>query len=193
MKTKLVSIIVIFFVASIFISYAFVALALQRSYSIPDNEANYSNSTVGGEAIGEEEDYMNIGVFIGPRPGATNVSLDSLIYVDQMRPVYVDLQINPKIPLAQIERDVGHASRLTIFYPEQFLQPDTTYNVSGTMMGLSAWWTFTTGSSIFPNEDYEVYLPFYAWWIAFLASIIATTSFVVIIKRIQSKKSINRL
>ena len=189
MKTNLVSIIVIFFVASIFISYAFVALTLQKTYSIPENEANFSNATAGGEAIGDEEDFMNVGVLIGPRPGATNVSLDTVIYLIETRPVSNNLTISPNVKIIDVKQKyTGVASRVTTYYPDELLRPNTTYNVSGTIMDLSAWWTFTTGSSIFPKEDYEMYLTPYAWLIALIASIIATIVFAVVVKRFQLRK-----
>ena len=182
MKTNFVFIIVIFFVASIFISYALVALTLQTSYSIPENEANYSNSTQGGDALGDVDNFAYVGVFIRPRPGATNVSLDTLIFVDQTRPVSVDLQINPETPMAQIkEEDVGHASRITIFYPAELLKPATTYNVSGSIMGLSAWWTFTTANSVIPQTEYDLFVSPYTWWIVVIAAIMTTTIFAKLI------------
>ena len=186
---NLVSITVIFFIASIFISYSFVTLTLQRTYSIPENEANYNNSTQGGEAITGEHP---IPVMLNPHPGATNVSLDTLIYLYETRPVSNNLTISPNVEIIEVTQEhVGQYSRITTYYSSENLRPNTTYNVSGTIMNLSAWWTFTTGPTITPQQDYEVYLTPDAWWIALIASIIATTSFVVIIKRIQSKKNIN--
>jgi len=184
-KTNFVSIIVIFFVASIFISYAFVALTLQRSYSIPDNEANYSNSTAGGEAITEE---FRVPVFYGPRHGAFNVSLDTLIYLFETRPVSNNLTISPNVKIIDVKQEyTGLASRITTYYPEELLKPNTTYNVSGTIMNLSAWWTFTTGSTVTPQQDYEILLSPYAGWIALIASIIATSIFIFIVRHSQLK------
>jgi len=184
-KTNFVSIIVIFFVASIFISYAFVALTLQKSYSIPDNEANYSNSTRGGEALTGEHP---IPVMLNPHPGATNVSLDTLIYLYETRPVSNNLTIAPDVEIIEVTQEhVGQYSRITTYYPSENLRPNTTYNVSGTIMNLSAWWTFTTGSTVTPQQDYEILLSPYAWWIALIASIIATSIFIFIVRHSQLK------
>jgi len=187
MKKNLFAITVIFFVASIFISYAFVALTLQRTYSIPDNEANYSNSTRGGEALTGEHP---IPVMLNPHSGTTNVSLDTLIYLYETRPVSNNLTISPDVEIIEVTQEhVGQYSRITTYYPSENLRPHTTYNVSGTIMNLSAWWTFTTGSSVTPQQDYEILLSPYAGWIALLVSIVATAIFIFIIKHSQLKNN----
>ena len=103
----------IFFVACLFISYFLITVlpisyTKQRIYSSPSNEANYTSSTRGGEAlIGIEGDDSPIPpgpVFLGPRPGATNVSLNTIIDVYQTRPVDVNsVKLDPEIAFARIE------------------------------------------------------------------------------------------
>lgn len=93
-----------------------------------------------------------------------------------MRPVSVDLQVSPKVSWIIKEEHVGIASRITTFFPAELLQPETTYNVSGTLGGLSAWWTFTTASSVIPQTEYEYILSPYTWWVAIIAAGIATSA-----------------
>jgi hypothetical protein len=174
----------IFFATSLLTSYILIALTTQRVYSIPLNEASYNASTVGGEAFGNGEGTLFVGVFVGPRPGATDVSLDTVIYVDQSRPVSVDLHVNPEVPIEQTkEKYEAPASRVTILCPAELLQPNTTYNVSGSIMGLSAWWTFTTGSSVIPQPEHELVLSPYTWYVAIVAASIATSVFALAIWR----------
>ena len=162
-KRVVITAVIIFFISSLLIAYILIAQTTQRAYSIPSNKENRNNSTLGGEAFEREFPML---VHFGPRPGATNVSLDTLIYVDQMRPVAVDLQASPKISFNNIkEEQVGIASRITIYYPEEHLQPDTPYNVSGIIK-----WTFTTASSVIPKPEYEYVLSPYTWWVALIAS-----------------------
>ena len=74
-------VIILFFITSILISYTVVTAATQRTNSIPNYEANPNNSTQGGQALGDENSFIYVGVFVEPKPGATNVSLDTSIYV----------------------------------------------------------------------------------------------------------------
>lgn len=182
-KTPLILVIIIFFMTSLLTAYIAIILLPysyypERVYSTPTNEGNYNNSTQGGEASYSSFPLMS---FIGPRPGATNVSLDTVIYVYQTRPVKVEIQLDPETTFAKIEdKEDPPASRNTIFYPAQLLQPSTTYNVSGSIMNLPAWWTFTTTSES-SQVEYDSMLSPYAWWIAVLAAFITTTIFTVII------------
>ena len=188
-----------FFVVCLFISYFLITVlpisySKQRVYSIPSNEANYTSSTRGGEALigieGDDSPIPPVPVFLGPRPGATNVSLNTIIDVYQTRPVDVNsVKLDPEIAFARIENKYeGIASRDTIFYPAELLQPDTTYNVSCSIMGYSAWWTFTTASS-FSQPEYENILTPYALLIAFAVSITAT---IIFTKRIRKSNNIKR-
>lgn len=185
--SRLIIMVIVFFVISLLTSYIILSLTIQRTYSIPSYEGNYTSFTQGGDALGgppEGSGFGYVGVFVGPRPGAINVSLDSVIYADQMRPVSVDLHVSPEVPIERIkEEHVGIASRVTVLCLGELLQPDTTYNVSGYLMGLSAWWTFTTGSSVIPQPEQECLLyPYEMWGFAIIASCIATSIFAVIIR-----------
>jgi hypothetical protein len=179
---------VIFFVTSLLASYIIIAVITQRSFSVPSNEANYDSSTLGGEAFGNGEGTLAVGVFVGPRPGATNVSLDTVIYVSQSRSVSVDLHVDPEVSIWQIKEKIEPpASRVTILCPAELLKPNTAYNVSGSIMGLSAWWTFTTGSSVTPQSEYEFVLSPYTWYVAIAVASVATVVFVLTILRSQHK------
>ena len=186
----------IFFVACLFISYFLITVlpisyTKQRIYSSPSNEANHNSFTIGGEALigieGDDSPIPPVPVFLGPRPGATNVSLNTVINVYQPRPVSVEIQVDPEITFAKIENKHDPPASLdTIFYPAELLQPNTTYNVSGSIMGYSAWWTFTTASS-FSQPEYENILTPYAWLIAIAVSITAT---IIFTKRIRKSNNI---
>jgi hypothetical protein len=178
-RTNIILTIIVFFLGTLLISYSIEALTINRAYSIPDNKGNYNNSTAGGEAFSDE--YL-VPVFYGPCPGALNVSLDTLIYLYETRPVQANLKISPDVKIILVKQEyVGVASRITTYYPSENLKPNTTYNVSGTIGELSVWWTFTTGSSITPQQDYEYLLSPYTWWIAIIAASIATTIFAKLI------------
>ena len=183
----------IFFVTSLLASYIIIAVVTQRAFSIPSssiplNEANSDSSTLGGEAFGRGEGTLFVGVFVGPRPGATDVSLDTVIYVDQSRPVSVDLHVDPEVSIWQIkEKFEPPASRVTILCPAELLQPNTTYNVSGSIMGLPAWWTFTTGSSVIPQPEYEFVLSPYTWYVTIAAASVTTAIFALTLLRSQHK------
>ena len=195
-KKDVIIVVIIFFITSLSTAYLVITILPhsyyeKRVYSIPSNKGNYTSSTRGGEALigieGDDSPIPPVPVFLGPRPGAINVSLNTIIDVYQTRPVMVDfLQLDPEIAFARIEnKHEGVASRDTIFYPAELLQPDTTYNVSCSIMGFSAWWTFTTASA-FSQPEYESILTPYAWWIAFAASSIATIIFTRMLWRSKS-------
>ena len=191
-KVTVAFVVIVFFIISFLFAYFILTLlplsyTKQRAYSTPSNEGKVTSSTMGGgEAlVGIDDDESLIPpvpVFLGPRPGATDISLDTVIYVYQTRPVSVELQLDPETEIARIEnKNDPPASLNTIFYPAQPLQPNTTYNVSGSIMGYSAWWTFTTTSAI-SQPEYELLSP-YALWIAIIAASIATSVFAKIIWR----------
>jgi len=194
-KRKAIMLVLVFFSASLFISYLIITVLpysyyKQRAYSIPSNKGDITSSTMGGKALtgmGDDENPIPPvpGIFLGPRPGATNVSLNTVIYVYQARPVNVDIEVDPKITFTKIEKKWEGFSRDTTFYSVELLQPDTTYNVSGSIMGFSAWWTFTT-ASVFSQSEYEYVLTPYSWWIAFAASSIATIIFTRMLWRSKS-------
>jgi hypothetical protein len=188
-KRKKVLYSLIFFVACLFVSYLLITVlpisyTKHRAYSTPSNEGNYDSSTMGGEALlgieGDNSTIPPVPVFLGPLPGATNVSLNTVIYVFQTRPVENEVELDPKTTFAKIENIHDFNTRNTIYYPTELLEPNTTYNVSGSIMGFSAWWTFTT-ASMFSQPEYEYNLTPYAWSIALTILIIAT---IIFIKRI---------
>ena len=93
------------------------------------------------------------------------------------RPVDNQVELDPKTTFAKIENIYDFNSRNTLYYPAELLEPNTTYNISGSIMGYSAWWTFTTAST-FDQPEYEYNLTPYAWPIALTISIIATIIFI---------------
>ena len=174
--------VLVVFISVLVISYLFINVLTQRAYSFPLYEANPSNSTQGGEAF-DDENLVFDGVVVYPHPGATDVSLDTVIYVFEMRSGgVIDLQLNPKTSFYDVkDEDVDFASGSFTFYPAELLQPETTYNMSGSMYDLSVWWTFTTGSSIIPQSEYEYISSPYTWWIAIIVASIPT---IIIAKKI---------
>jgi hypothetical protein len=175
----------IFFLASLLTAYLVIAFTpyaydKQRAYSIPSDLEYGDSSSSGGEAFTGD---FPIPVLLGPPPGATNVSRDTIVYVFETRPVSTDLHLNPETPIARIEQEWSPpASRVTILYPAELLQPTTTYNVSGSIGGKSAWWIFTTAPG--PSQPRTEYiLSPHVWWIAIAAATAATSIFGVTIWR----------
>lgn len=183
-------IVIVFFLASLYSAYIVLTLTTQRVYSSPSYyTANINNSTRGGDYF--EYFHGHSGpVFLGPDIGATNVSLDTYIYVFQTRRVDVDLQVNPKIPMYKTKEEVSGFYGSITYYPAELLQPNTIYNVSGSIMKKSAWWTFKTASSVTPQQGYEYILSPYTWWIAITAASIATIIFAKIIWRPKSRNKL---
>ena len=171
------------FTASLFTTYYALALTsyvyyTERVYTTPSlaygPESN--NSTVGGEAfVGESA----VDVFIGPEPGATAVPRDAVIYVFQARPVTIDLHLSPATSIARTTEEEEGFSQTTTLYPAELLQPATTYNVSGTISGLSAWWTFTTGLETAQPRTERILLP-HVWWIAIAVATVVSAVFTVV-------------
>lgn len=168
---------IIFFIVS-FLSAFFIITILpysyfkQKHYSFPSNEGNSNSFTMGGEALTLTEDPPPVPVFLRPRPGATNISLNTVISIFQTRPVPIDLQLSPNISMTKKDEEAGWPSITTKYYPAELLQPSTTYNVSGSIGGESAWWTFTTASTFLQPE--YILTP-YAWGIIIIAASIATS------------------
>ena len=182
MKTNHLAILVIilFFFTSTLISYSIIASITQRTYSIPEYQSGTANnSTQGGEGLTGE---FRVQVSLRPNPGSVNISLDTVILLYEMRPTSKDLQVDPKIPFLDIKEEyVALASRETTYYPIELLQPNTVYNISGTISNEPVWWIFTTGSSVTPQTDYKILLPSYTWIVTLATSLIATLVFVKIV------------
>jgi hypothetical protein len=83
---------------------------------------------------------------IGPALNATNVPLDTIIVVDQIRPMGVgELQLSPEAPIARrVDEHSGLAGITTIFYFSEPLKPATTYNATIFFSNTSISWNFTT-------------------------------------------------
>ncbi len=180
------------FIVTFLIVYLAISLATpeQLGYSTPsDDMPTKLSPNVGGEAFAPDN---WVGVFVvGPAPGDTNVPRDAYIYVYETRPVAVDLHLTPETSLARTTKEPdqpGSMSEITTLYPAELLQPNTTYNVSGTIMGLSAWWTFKTSSE--PTQSrMERILPQNTWLIAIGTASLATLVFtlsVLVWRRRQS-------
>ena len=151
----------------------------QRTYSIPDYQQTANNSTQGGEGLTGE---FTVHIGLRPNPGAVNISLDTVIYLHEMRPVPKDLKVDPEIQFLDIKVEyVAVASRNTIYYPNELLQPNTVYNISGTISNKPVWWIFTTGSAVTPQTYYEIYISPYTLNGSLIVSVIATTIFTKII------------
>lgn len=118
-------------------------------------------------------------VLIGPEPGATAVPRDAAIYVFQTRPVSIDLHLSPETSIARTTEEEEGFSQTTTLYPAELLQPATTYNVSGTISGLSAWWTFTTGLEPAQPRTERILLP-HVWWTAIAVATVVSAVFTVV-------------
>jgi hypothetical protein len=189
----LVMAVIVVFLLSFFIAYFATTLTSwayyeQRLYSehLSLDFPLEGSSSVGGEAF---TDGNPVNVAVGPAPGDTNVSRDTVIFVDEVRPVHVDLHVTPEIPIARITKELeGFASEITRIYPAELLQHLTTYNVSGTIMGLPAWWAFTTGLEPEQPRMERILFPS-VWWIAVAAATLTTSIFTVALwRRRQTKR-----
>ena len=83
---------------------------------------------------------------ISPIVNDTNVPLDTIIVVDQMRPMGVEeLRLSPEAPVARrVDEHIGLAGRCTSFYFSEPLKPATTYNVTVFFGDNPISWNFTT-------------------------------------------------
>ena len=167
----------IIFAVTLLITYSAISLATpeQLGYSAPsDDMPTKPSPNVGGEAFAEDN---WVGVFVvGPAPGDTNVSRDTFIFLFETRPVAIDLHLTPETPIARTTKEPDGMSEITTLYPDGLLEPNTTYNVSGTIMGLSAWWTFKT--SLEPTQPrMERILPQNTWLITIGAATLTTLIF----------------
>jgi hypothetical protein len=182
-QAPLVMAMIVVFLLSFFFAYFAMTLTSwsyyeQRVYSEPSSDyPRKGSSSVGGEFT--EDNLANVDV--GPAPGDMNVSRDTIIYVYEVRPVKVYLHLTPEAPIARITKEPeSFASEITKIYPAELLQPATTYNVSGTIMGLSAWWTFTTGLEPDQPRTERILLP-QVWWVAIAAAVAATLAVGIIL------------
>ena len=83
---------------------------------------------------------------IGPAADATNVPLDTIIVVDQMRPMNVgELNLSPEVPIERrLDEYYPVASKCTTFYFSEPLKPATTYNATLFFGDEPISWNFTT-------------------------------------------------
>jgi hypothetical protein len=161
-KAKTILILTAAFAAS-FIT-VFLAISLtQSAYSTPSSYLS---------------DIDGFAIILGPPPNATDVALDTTIFVETWRETRVDnLSLTPEVPIARrSDERVAVASGLYTFYPAEPLKPATTYNVSVFIMNKIVSWSFTTTPEPF-RPGISFYLATYVFWIA-LATAIAGTSIV---------------
>ena len=93
---------------------------------------------------------------IGPAANSTNVPLDTIIVVDQMRPMNVgELHLSPEAPLERrIDEYYRPAGKCTTFYFSEPLKPATTYKVTLFFGDEPISWNFTTTAEPY-NPRYE--------------------------------------
>ena len=115
---------------------------------------------------------------IGPAANATNVPLDTIIVVDQMRPMNVgELHLSPEVPIERrLDEYYPVASKCTTFYFSEPLKPATTYNATLFFGDEPISWNFTTTA--------EPYYPRYeampsALGVSIAATVSATITLVV--------------
>lgn len=125
-----------------------------RIYSIP--ESNWSS----------QEIYLyGIGNHIGPPLNATDVPLDTVVYISFMRTQKVSqLQISPEAPILREEFEASYpASGAYIWHFAEPLKPATTYNATIIWHDIPITWNFTTTDKpfqpryeTFPNQQGQV-------------------------------------
>ena len=165
-KLQLIIGVIIVFLASFFGTY-FSIMLTQSAYSTPPKSLLQ---------IGE------ISVSVGPQPNSINVPLDTVIIIDTVASAQIeDLNITPKIPiLYETSSTSGSITYENVFYPKNFLQPNTIYEVSAKIFNNPISWTFTSTSEAFqPKIGHQ--LTENVILISFLMAIIAFSVFILII------------
>jgi hypothetical protein len=122
-------------------------------------------------------------IAVGPIPNSTNVPLDTAITVEALASTSLnDLLATPNVSFASVSSDTtGPLTYRTSFYPTKLLSPETTYNISVTIMKVHVSWSFTTTSQPFqPRTSY--YLATNDWWIAFATATVSTAISILIMK-----------
>lgn len=172
-------------VAVFLLSYlvAFFAISLtpygvvtERVYSNPQTQSSNDPSAMGGAFLGNQLLYLI------PGAGATNVSRDTAVWIEEPRPVRIEkISLSPEVPIAISDEHVSFPPSATIaIYPAELLQPDTTYNVSAIVAGTPSWWIFTTASE--PTQPtFSTHLASYDTWVAFTAAILVTLTVILVI------------
>jgi hypothetical protein len=159
-----------------FIIVFIVILSSQSVYSTPDTYVAVAD---------------NMDITIGPRPNATDVSLDTTITIDAFSSAaFNDLRITPEMSISNVAVEVsGPISYKQTYYPAQLLQPATTYTVLVIIRDKPVSWSFTTTSQPYqPTTSF--YLATYALWIALSTAAIATLLAASVIWR-KKKPTIN--
>jgi hypothetical protein len=132
------------FLASYFAAFFIISSSPSDFYS----EQVYSTPEGSSSVVAAWENQY---VGVGPAPNSTNVPRDTYIMIGGARPVKVEnFTISPQVSIAN-ETNIVYSKNTTPFsnffaYPTGLLEPNTAYNVSATVAGISSWWVFTTSS-----------------------------------------------
>lgn len=145
----------------------FVVLYVATFAAISTTNTAYSTPQTVPTDVYRNNSRIPIAVGIGPCPNAIDVPLNTAIVVFQLRSCKIEnLELTPYVPiLGRSDQAEGPASGITTFYPAVPLEPNTTYNVSVTVIDTVLSWVFTTTVDSFqPSISY--YLATYALGIA---------------------------
>ncbi|MCW4045276.1 MAG: Ig-like domain-containing protein [Candidatus Bathyarchaeota archaeon] len=143
----------IFLFSVFFTSLAAVFLAIyllpspyfnERAYSFPETFWSFDIELLGGNQI-------------GPALNATDVPLDTAVFIDLMRADHLErmqLHMSPEAPIQrQINKYFLAGGSATFVFAEP-LKPDTTYNVTIIWGSFSITWNFTTtAESFYPRYE----------------------------------------
>jgi hypothetical protein len=115
---------------------------------------------------------------IGPAANATNVPLDTIIVVDQMRPMNVgELHLLPEVPIERrLDEYYPVASKCTTFYFSEPLKPATTYNATLFFGDEPISWNFTTTTEPY-YPRYEAFPSALGIFITVIISAVVTSVF----------------
>ena len=85
---------------------------------------------------------------LGPAAGSVNVSRDTVLVINEPRPVRVEnITFTPQVEIAErLDEHFPVASAKITVFPAGLLKPNTTYNVTATIGDNLVWWSFTTGT-----------------------------------------------
>jgi hypothetical protein len=126
---------------------------------------------------------------LGPAAGSVNVRRDTVLVINEPRPVGVEnITFNPPVAIAErLDEHFPVASAKITVFPAGLLEPNTTYNVTATIGDKLVWWSFTTGAE--PQQQLNTVntsmqtITWYALAAASLTTLLAAACIVLFLRR----------
>ena len=140
-----------FFAAALILLVAFVGTYfavinlyyadLVNIHSFPEGHMPFNSSDT-------SEMWANQDLSIGPAAGTRNVARNTVLVINEPRPVRVEnITFNPPAAIAErLDEPFPVASAKITVFPAELLEPNTTYNITAIIGNELVWWSFTTGT-----------------------------------------------